>query len=498
MDDKRGSKSKKETEKGGTGSRRHLRAKVAQGEPLLNEPPGGATQRKSNKGAKKRERKDRPVKVNLRRNHSQAGSIERTESLRADALGLGVRLASKDLRGEIMRMFDRPLQQLPVYKDLPRLVMRTTVEVRHKDFRDFSTEEDRKPKSGGRLRKQSSLKSWERRLLCESAGEKGKEVTDSSELEEEMYFAEETTWYCGVATPLPSGDDHSWTEATKQGLVSLVFNETKQTYKIYVYDQEDKKMLAEKVHASRLVSVDGSRYFILEDDDGPVGIVFYTVEDSAAFTTCIKKLDTNTNKLRHEDEADVSQDPVSRLQLLDALHHLVMTIAQELETEETQERIEAVFSSLRDAKNLDAMDMSLVTKDIIEKGIGTETRTAMVLKGINQNMIFFGAYELKTKVTKQLMTKDVRSKDGWTIHVLLAPNVIVVTHTKREMALTSASTQDAQFTFEWQLTSVFHPGMNRLEAVWLRITKLEFTPETSEDHKRTLSQVFCNGQLHVY
>lgn len=57
------------------------------------------------------------------------------------------------------------------------------------------------------------------------------------------------------------------------------------------------------------------------------------------------------------------------------------------------------------------------------------------MKAIHQGVILCTAYEIKHKVTKLLMTKDVRTKDGWRVHVNLAPNGAVVTHTRREMGV---------------------------------------------------------------
>jgi hypothetical protein len=290
---------------------------------------------------------------------------------------------------------------------------------------------------------------------------------------------------------------------------------------------------------------------------------------------------------------------------LQTLSSLVCRIAETLEPRETALQVKnsfdfykyhyhyhrlhhhslSVLSLGRDRKNgtAETMDMGMIMQAILKNGVGNTThthththtphrthrthrthsltvhmrfeigpRTEGILKAIHQGVILTTAFEIKHKVTKSILTKDVRTKDGWRVHVHLAPNGAVVTHTRREMSIgtryginlffssclplatphrgarTGAGervrvrvapvdvlqccTHRAGGAFSLSLFCLFHslllsfalfltePSFSHdtSQAVKLRLTDLQFGPQTTAENKQKLNQTFFNGQLHVY
>jgi hypothetical protein len=170
---------------------------------------------------------------------------------------------------------------------------------------------------------------------------------------------------------------------------------------------------------------------------------------------------------------------------LQTLSSLVCRIAEALEPRETALQVKnsfdfykyhhhhhhslLVFSLRCDRKNgtAETMDMGMIMQAILKNGVGnthTHThnthrvresliahigpRTESILKAIHQGVILTTAFEIKHKVTKSILTKDVRTKDGWRVHVHLAPNGAVVTHTRREMSI---GTCDLLLFLDWMV-----------------------------------------------
>ncbi|KAL6072742.1 DUF3305 domain-containing protein [Balamuthia mandrillaris] len=506
-------------------------------------------EKKLEKHNRKKERKERKVRVRI--NKHKEGSLETT----ASQLAMGERFNSSewDLLGEVKKIWNKPVQSLPINSDLPRLTKRIKLEVRTKDFRDLPNEDE---KEDGKSNEQKGTAESQQKI----ATNEKKEEEDV----DEIYFDVNTTWYVKLCTVFTE-DKKQWERATTwkgldiDGLVSLVFKKEKNKCKIYVYDQENERMLAEKVDATNLIDTkDSSRYFVVyEDGDAPVGFAFYSREDSSKFLENVnpyrkgvevgggvgeastssfspevnprnnneaeekqkekekeenviaaattdgkakeKVNDGDSSKSASpqtaQEEEQVGEEVTAKVENFNSLCRFISSVAKELESDEVQQRIKITLESLKEAAK--TADSQVLMKRIMDDGVGSETRSAKLFKAINQSILFAGAYLIKLRVTKELMTKDVRAKEGWRVHVLLAPNAIVVTHVRREMSI-GGPQKDDSFWFEWELSITFDTQMTGIEAVWLRIVDLQFGDACSQANKERINQRFCNGQLHVY
>lgn len=87
---------------------------------------------------------------------------------------------------------------------------------------------------------------------------------------------------------------------------------------------------------------------------------------------------------------------------------LVYRITEALEPPETVARVKNSFDSFRKNGSWQTMDLGMIMQTVIKNGVGIHAEG--ILKAIHQGVILSTAYEIKHKVTKLLMTKDVRSK----------------------------------------------------------------------------------------
>jgi len=180
--------------------------------------------------------------------------------------------------------------------------------------------------------------------------------------------------------------------------------------------------------------------------------------------------------------------------LIREIKRVVTEIASRLEPIERQQDIENAFDTLLKQEKFGSLE--LVMEKIFDDHIGTDSKTARVLKTIHQNVIFTGVFQLKQKVKMSDMTRDVRTRDGWRINVLFNHNVVAISHRRREQSLATAP-KDEQYWFEWELRMVFDKDMTDLESSMLTITDLGFDDNISQRKKEEIKKLLSCGNLIV-
>lgn len=419
-----------------------------------------------------------------------------------------------DLKEELTKMWQKPISSLPVHGDLPRLCDRTTLEIKRTDFRDLPSEEEKKRGETSEWKSGGSVYGDRQELVGKRSSVYGG-VTEGEDEIEEIYFDASTTWYVSVCMNVPNEAEKMrlasvWPPAEINGLVSLVLNSVRGTAMLYLYDQDAECMIVEKQDAAILVPTkDSMRYFAIPEEEGSVGFAFYSREDSAAFQKCLNDWKQEREEMVQKVGGSLPSRPSTagkddgingrsaRMHLFETLSSLVCRIAETLEPRETALQVKNSFDFYKKNGTAETMDMGMIMQAILKNGVGP--RTESILKAIHQGVILTTAFEIKHKVTKSILTKDVRTKDGWRVHVHLAPNGAVVTHTRREMSIGARGPEpENEFVFEWRLSMFFNAALTELEAVKLRLTDLQFGPQTTAENKQKLNQTFFNGQLHVY
>jgi len=175
------------------------------------------------------------------------------------------------------------------------------------------------------------------------------------------------------------------------------------------------------------------------------------------------------------------------------MHRVIGTVAHLMETEE---KAEEIIGALEAHSNVPHLDLVLMCEDLF-RVIGAESKTAKIFRAIHQNVIFAGVYHLKTKVTPDIMTRDVSGPEGWRIYIIVHPQYVCVTHVRREQSL-ATSPADEKFWFEWKLIMIFDKEMNELCSVTLKIVDLGFPDDNMNPQKRhEIKTRLASGNLIV-
>ncbi|PRP83740.1 hypothetical protein PROFUN_09072 [Planoprotostelium fungivorum] len=161
---------------------------------------------------------------------------------------------------------------------------------------------------------------------------------------------------------------------------------------------------------------------------------------------------------------------------------------------ETPERQQFIREEIKKLQNRGPVSEMQMVMEAFFKTIGEDCRLVRILKAITQNIIFAGIYALKMKVPQIPMTRDVPTREGWTILVTFTRNIVTVVHRRREQSLATAP-PDEKYWFEWELRMVFDSEVKRLESSGLRITELAFGEDVNPRKKEAIQKALSNGSL---
>lgn len=103
---------------------------------------------------------------------------------------------------------------------------------------------------------------------------------------------------------------------------------------------------------------------------------------------------------------------------------------------------------------------------------------------------------LKQDVCKNIMTKDVRTPEGWRIFIRLG-DVVQVIHRRVEQSIDEFGDTKNHFEFEWEVLICFDRNLEQLRSATVRINRLT-TVETIEEEKLDLlRRTFIEGLIVI-
>jgi hypothetical protein len=197
-----------------------------------------------------------------------------------------------------------------------------------------------------------------------------------------------------------------------------------------------------------------------------------------------------TDKLQVVGEGSSTVPPVSKVWR--QIQKAIMGVAVNLEPVDKVEEIREGLDKYASYQG----ELELAMNDLFENVIGPDSKTARVFKTIHQNILFVGCYELKTKITMNTMTKDVRGPEGWRILISFTKDTCSITHYKREESLATAPPTE-RFWFEWKIHMIFDKDMTDMQAAFLKVTNLGFGDEISDTKKAEITKMLCAGNLII-
>lgn len=437
---------------------------------------------------------------------------EKAKGLPPSALpAAGARKASFGLEEKLLHLWRTPITQLPVYKDIPRLIRRIEVVVNE-------------PEVVGSPRQSTA--------------------PQETEVRTEVF----EVW---LNTNLPEDDDRfrarAWSEQWRTVTLSIALEDrpTRTSHIPFVDVREDGRLLY-SVPISQVFTVsDSTRYFVIQSltggTEGYAGVAFNMRTDSTAFLSALEEYGRKREELQQSlgtitappsvdkatlrflNNVGVSQrdlrDPEManilfqstehflkdaekkapeemELSQLEVIQQVIVKVAQHMEDKAKLKQIQEGLEEMVRANYTGDMELSM--SSLFAESIGQDSKTARVFKMINQSVIFIPIIILKTEITKShVMTKDDTSPDGWKIRIVIEPDTVTITHSRRELPLVSVKPDEKQFWFKWELVMVFDRKMNDMLSSSLKVTELHFDEGLNPALRETLRTILNNGNMVI-
>lgn len=123
--------------------------------------------------------------------------------------------------------------------------------------------------------------------------------------------------------------------------------------------------------------------------------------------------------------------------------------------------------------------------------------TIELFKMLNQGALACGNTQMKVDLCSQktflpqaaLITKDIRTSDGWRIAVLITSDEIKVTHYRKEISLGPPSIADT-WLLEYSFSIIFSRDMKVLRNCSLTVNNIEFGPLIPTNVRREIERLF--------
>jgi len=370
---------------------------------------------------------------------------------------MAAHIPRSQMEEELIRTWSKDMNDLPVYKDLPRLAGRIRVEGQFS--KPPLTFTDNLPNV---IVPEVTVRSF---LQGYAAG-----LGQDIKTVEPFIVALEKDWYFHVDGGLDLITPEKWKE---YGIPDRLIQELKaaaqrERMKRRASDKLEMQELETRTISMFRLSIDKTQ----EPDSSEDKLEDVTVEGAKE-----EKKEKNINR-----------------GILKEVARVVTDLAARLETEDQQIKIQKKFEELLQKEKFP--DLEGVVEDLFKTTIGTSCKTAKVLKVIHQNIIFTAVFQLKSKVPMTTLTRDVRTRDGWRITVLFTKNIVVVSHRRREQSLATAPPEE-QYWFEWELRMMFDKDLNEMESAILRITDLQFGENISPRKREEIKTALSSGNLIV-
>lgn len=254
-------------------------------------------------------------------------------------------------------------------------------------------------------------------------------------------------------------------------------------------------------------------YIPLIPDDNPESII--AEEEINEINELTNKLLSKVNLKNSQDELNLVRDKINQrlsqrgigviiskeekevkdknYSTILSMKRVITGISKELETPELHQMI---VDELSKPEHMSfAGDIEVWVENFFNT-VGTEIKTAKLLKAVTQSIIHIATYHIKTKIKNDIMTGDVRGPEGWQIVILFAREVIYVTHRRREKSIDALGPK-SQFWYEWELNIVFDKKLNDITSTTLKITDIGYGEDIDIKNKEKLSNLFCNGNLFI-
>ncbi|CAN0275252.1 unnamed protein product [Discosporangium mesarthrocarpum] len=164
-----------------------------------------------------------------------------------------------------------------------------------------------------------------------------------------------------------------------------------------------------------------------------------------------------------------AQNPVS---IWAMISRLVVALVEELEPESLQDLKQGLTSIA--SQVTPTTELEMVVPELVNM-LGEGSPALKALKMVEQGVVLLGVHIMKGAVTDGLLTKDVRSPEGWQIGFDLFDHVQVY-HSRREQSVDVWSGPSNHFELDFEVRATFPRDMSELTTASLRIQRLVCAP----------------------
>ncbi|CAM9217924.1 unnamed protein product [Phaeothamnion confervicola] len=161
---------------------------------------------------------------------------------------------------------------------------------------------------------------------------------------------------------------------------------------------------------------------------------------------------------------------------------LVLTLVHSLEPE----RLDDVSVGLESiaAAISDHTDLEMVVPEVTAL-LGPDSRAQRVLNFINQNVVLLGVTTMKEGPCRGMLTKDVRSADGWRVGIDLY-EWVQVHHTRREQSVDMFGDTLNHYELDYEVRATFPRDMSELCSGGLKVLNLTCANTMAQEKRREL------------
>lgn len=196
----------------------------------------------------------------------------------------------------------------------------------------------------------------------------------------------------------------------------------------------------------------------------------------------------------------LTESSAARTRSMRSLCQLVWDIAQYMESVEDFSRIQGQLLHLLSTDAQDAGDMQYVMQHILDDVISRSSKTAKILRLVNQGVVLEGMFIVRASCSKSGVLnycRDLREARGWQVVIQLSPSVIKVSHRRQENCGNPLLGEQGSFECGWCIQSLLDANLTDLISVDVRFTNVKFTPKSPEQLRRSVNAALSNGELIV-
>lgn len=180
----------------------------------------------------------------------------------------------------------------------------------------------------------------------------------------------------------------------------------------------------------------------------------------------------------------------------ESLAHVIKAVASNIESKAVSKVLEdeAIPKFVTDAG--DNLDYREYVEELF-KTFDEDSPSVKLFKMVNQAALFVAITHMKLNIAQcattlsadALMTKDVRTADGWRVEIGISSTSISVTHVRKEQSLGQPFAPD-YWDVQWCFTVNFSPDMSKLQYSSMQVLNMEFGSKISPKVRAEIKRVY--------